>query len=73
MVFDIEPMVLVRLMVFVHGISLPHMVFLEKMDLESIEHLYIGCLTYCIGLWLMKEQNVVEMLSQALEYLMVNL
>ena len=60
MVFCIEPMVLTRLMVFVHGIPLSHMVlvymvFVEIAGLESLEHLYIGCLTYCIGLWLLKK------------------
>ena len=42
MVFGFEPMVLVRLMVFVHGILLSHMVFVERVDLDNLDHLYIG-------------------------------
>jgi hypothetical protein len=47
MVFGIDPMVFSWLMVFVHGIPLSHMVlvymvFVERMDLESLDHLYIG-------------------------------
>ena len=42
----LEPMGLARLMAFVHGIHLSHMVllltvFVERVDLESLDHLYI--------------------------------
>ena len=42
-----EPMVLAKVMVFVHGIPLSHMVllymvFVERVDLKSLHHLYIG-------------------------------
>ena len=55
----IEPMVFSWIMVYVHGIPLSHivllyMVFVERVDLESLDHLYIGWSTYCIGLWLLK-------------------
>ena len=43
----LEPMVLSWLMAFVHGIPLSHMVlvymdFVDRVDLESPNHLYIG-------------------------------